>query len=78
MENILRLIIENLVDNKEAISINSSEDGNHVKYEVSVAKEEMGRVIGRQGKIAHSIRTLMKSVASRENKKVDIEFVEED
>ena len=78
MENILRLIIENLVDNKDAITINSSEDDNLVKYEVSVAKDEMGRVIGKQGKIAHSIRTLMKSVASKENKKVDIEFVEGD
>lgn len=76
MENILKIIIENLVDNKEAISIEKHEDGNRVTFEVKVGQNEMGKVIGRQGKIAHSIRTLMKSVGAREQKKVDIEFLD--
>ena len=76
MEEILKIIIENLVDNSENISISSKEENDVVKFEVSVPQEEMGRVIGKQGKIARSIRTLMKSVASKEHKKVEIDFVE--
>ncbi len=76
MDNILKTIIENLVDDKEAISIEKHEDGNRVTFNVKVAQNEMGKVIGRQGKIAHSIRTLMKSVGAREQKKVDIEFLD--
>lgn len=76
MEEILKLVIENLVDNKESISIKNTEEDGIIKFEVLVPQEEMGKVIGRQGKIARSIRTLMKSVASKEHKKVDIEFVE--
>ena len=45
------------------------------KFEVKVAKEDMGRVIGRQGKLAKSIRTVMKSVATKEHKRVSVEFI---
>lgn len=76
MENILKTIIENLVDDKEAISIERHEEGNRITFSVKVGQNEMGKVIGRQGKIAHSIRTLMKSVGAREQKKVDIEFLD--
>lgn len=76
MENILRTIIENLVDDKESISIEKQEDGKRITFSVKVGQNEMGKVIGRQGKIAHSIRTLMKSVGAREQKKVDIEFLD--
>lgn len=76
MKGILKLIIDNLVDNNEEISIAETIDGDNVNFEVSIPKEEMGKVIGKQGKIARSIRTLMKSVASKEHKKVDIEFIE--
>lgn len=76
MEEILKIVIENLVDNKDSITINKSEENDVVRFEITVANEEMGKLIGRKGKIAHAIRTLMKSVASKENKKVTIEFVE--
>ncbi len=76
METILKTVIENLVDDKDAISIEKKEDGNRVMFEVKVGQNEMGKVIGRQGKIAHSIRTLMKSVGAKEQKKVDIEFLD--
>lgn len=76
MEEILKLVIENLVENKDAISIEKSVEKNNITFTVRVAKGEMGKVIGKQGKIAHSIRTLMKSIASKEHKKVSVEFVE--
>ena len=76
MEDILRLIVENLVDDKESISINKIENGNKVRFEVSVTQKEMGRIIGRRGVIAQAIRTIMKPVASKERKMVEVEFLD--
>ena len=75
MKDILETIIRNLVENKQAISINEIEGQTAVAYEVKVAEEDMGKVIGKQGKIAKSIRTIMKAVAAKEQKKVTIEFI---
>jgi predicted RNA-binding protein YlqC (UPF0109 family) len=76
MEETLRIMIENLVDNKDEVEITSEERGNNVNYQVKVNKDEMGKVIGRQGKIAHSIRTVMKAVGNKEQKKVEVEFLD--
>ena len=76
MEEILKIIISNLVENKDEVEITKKETEKNTTFEVRVAKEDMGRVIGRQGRLAHSIRTLMKSVAAKEHKKVVVEFVE--
>ena len=76
MEEILKTVIENLVDNKEEISIEQVENDNVITLKVKVSQDEMGKVIGKQGKIAHSIRTLMKAVGAKEQKKVSVEFVD--
>lgn len=76
MKEILSIILNNLADNKEAIEIVETEKGNHIDFNVKVASTDMGKIIGRQGKIAKSIRTLMKSLASKEKKTVSIEFSE--
>ena len=75
MEEILKIIISNLVDNKDALEITKKEDEKTTTFEVKVAKEDMGKVIGKQGRLAKSIRTVMKSVASKEHKKVLVEFI---
>ena len=75
MKEILQTIIENLVDDKEAIEINEVSGTQSVVFEVKVAQNDMGKIIGRQGKIAKSIRTVMKAVASKEPKKATIEFI---
>ena len=75
MEKFLETMILNLVENKEAVEIKRVDNENSTTFEVKVAKEDMGRVIGRQGKLAKSIRTIMKSVATKEHKKVQIEFI---
>ena len=78
MKEVLELIIANLVDNKEEISIEEiSNDEKSVEFKVKVATSDMGKVIGKQGRVAKSIRTVMKSVAAKEGKKVNVEFVEE-
>ena len=75
MKEILETIIKNLVDNKDAVEINEIAGEQSVVFEVKVAEGDMGKVIGKQGKIAGSIRTVMKAVASRENKRVSVEFI---
>ena len=75
MEEFLKIIISNLVENKEAIEINRVDNGKSVTFEVKVAQEDMGKVIGKQGRIAQSIRNVMKAVANKEHKKATVEFL---
>lgn len=76
MKEIIETIILNLVDNKEAVSINEVQGEKSIVFEVKVAEEDMGKVIGRQGRLAKSIRTVVKAVGSREQKKVTVEFID--
>ena len=75
MKEIIETIILNLVDNKDAVQVNEKQGENSVVYEVKVSNEDMGKVIGKQGRLAKSIRTLVKSIAGKEHKKVTVEFV---
>ena len=63
MKNILETIILNLVDNKDAVQIKEISDEKSTTFEVKVANEDMGKIIGKQGRLAKSIRTVIKSVA---------------
>lgn len=76
MKEILETVIKALVDNQEAVKINAVEGEKSVVYEVKVADEDMGKVIGKDGKIARAIRTLIKALAAKEQKRVSIEFIE--
>ena len=76
MKDILQTIILNLVENKEEVQVNENINEDIVTFEVKVSKEDMGKVIGKQGRIAKAIRTVMKSVAVKENKKVSVDFIE--
>ena len=75
MKEILETIIANLVDNKDAIEINEIDGTQSVVFEVKVAEGDMGKIIGKQGRIAKSIRTVMKAIASKEHKKATVEFI---
>jgi len=76
MKEILETIILSLVDDKSAVKIEEKIDEKTISFEVNVADKDMGKVIGKDGKVAKSIRTVMKAVGGRERKKVSIEFVE--
>ena len=76
MKELLEVIIKGLVDNKEAVSINEKTENNFTTYQVKVDPADMGQIIGKQGKMAKSIRTVMKSVAGKERKKINIEFLD--
>ena len=75
MKEILETIIVSLVENKDAVEIKETSEEKSVTYEVKVAESDMGRIIGKQGRLAKSIRTVMKSIAGKEHKKVSIEFI---
>ena len=76
MKEILETIILSLVEDKTAVQIEEKNDEKTISFEVKVAEKDMGKVIGKEGKVAKSIRTVMKAVAGKERKKVSIEFVE--
>ena len=73
MKEVLETIIKNLVDNKSAVEIKEIQDEKKVTFEVKVDEKDFGKIIGKQGVIAKSIRTIMKSLS---NKKVNVEFLE--
>lgn len=76
MKDILELIVKNLVDNPDSVQISENTTDYSIELKVKVAKQDMGKVIGKQGRIAKAIRTVIKSLAATEKKKVDIEFLE--
>ena len=75
MKEVLESIILNLVDNKTEVSVKEVEGEKSIIFEVKVAESDMGKIIGKQGKIANSIRTIMKAVATKEQKRVSVEFI---
>ena len=77
MKEILETIITNLVDDKSSVHINQVDGEQSTVFEVKVADSDMGKVIGKQGKVAKAIRTIMKSVTSNEKKNVGIVFEDE-
>lgn len=76
MKQVLETIIRNMVENQDAVSINEKEEADKIIFEVKVDNKDMGRVIGKQGKVANSIRTLMKALGAKDKKKVVVEFLD--
>jgi len=75
MKEMLQTIILNLVDNKEAVEIKEVQGEKSIVFEVKVAESDMGKIIGKQGRLAKSIRTVIKAVAGKEQKRVTVEFI---
>lgn len=76
MKEILETLIKNLVENTDDVTITEENKEKEIVFTVKVAETDMGKVIGKQGRIAKSIRTIMKSVAGKEHKKVIVEFLD--
>ena len=78
MQELIVTIVKGLVDDKDAVSVTvdePKEDGT-VVYHLHVAADDMGRVIGKQGRIAKAIRTVVKAAAIHEDKKIIVEIVQ--
>ncbi|MBN1624713.1 MAG: KH domain-containing protein [Clostridia bacterium] len=76
MKELLEMIIKALVDNPDEVNISVVEEELNTILEVRVADEDMGRIIGKRGKIAKAIRSLMKAYAIKENKRILVEIVD--
>ncbi|MDD4067151.1 MAG: KH domain-containing protein [Clostridia bacterium] len=76
MKKVLETIIFNIVDNKDAVVIIEELKDNAVSFKIKVDPTEIGKIIGKQGKNAKAIRTLMKAAGSKEGKKVLLEIVD--
>ena len=76
MKELLTYIAQNLVDHPEQVSVNEIDCDGEIVLELRVAPEDMGKVIGRQGRIAKEIRTLVRSYAQRNNMRVTVDIVD--
>lgn len=75
MKDLVQLLVRSLVASPEAVEVTSREDDDNVAIEVRVAADDMGKVIGKQGRVARAIRTLAKAAAARSgNQRVTVEF----
>ena len=76
MKELLTYIARSLVDDPDAVSVTQSETPAETVLELRVASGDMGKVIGRQGRIAKEIRALMRSVTQRQGKKISVDIVD--
>ena len=76
MKELLLYIARSLVDNPDEVTVTEREESNETILELRVAEGDMGKVIGRQGRIAKEIRVLVKSLAQRSGKRVSVEIVD--
>ena len=76
MKELLTYVAQNLVEHPEQVTVTEVEGDSETVLELRVAPEDMGKVIGRQGRIAKEIRALMRSVAQRPGKKISVDIVD--
>ncbi|MCX7772741.1 MAG: KH domain-containing protein [Clostridia bacterium] len=76
MKELLEQIAKSLVDSPEEVSVNEVEGEQSLILELKVAEDDMGKVIGKQGRIAKAIRIVMKAAAIKENKRVVVEIIQ--
>jgi predicted RNA-binding protein YlqC (UPF0109 family) len=76
MKELLLYIARNLVDNPDAVTVEEVERDGETVFQLRVAQDDMGKVIGRQGKIAKEIRILMRSVAQKQGKRISVDIVD--
>ena len=76
MKELVEYIVKNLVINEDKVSVSEIENDDETIIQVTVDPEDMGRVIGKSGKVASSIRAIIKSISSRQHQKVVVKFGE--
>ena len=74
MQELVTVLAKALVEKPEAVQVEAVEEEDRTVLKLHVAQEDMGRVIGKQGRIAKAIRTIVKSAAPREKKKVSVDI----
>lgn len=74
MDELLKFLVKSLVDDEDAVEISKNEDDKQIEYRVKVAENDLGKVIGKNGKTAMSVRTILKSVGTKMHKKIFVKF----
>ena len=75
MKVLVEVIAKSLVEHPEAVRVDERQEDGQTVLELHVAEDDMGKVIGRQGRIAKAMRTVVKAAATRENTKVTVEII---
>ena len=75
MKELVEVIAKALVEQPDEVVVTEKADGKNVVIELHVAATDMGKVIGKQGRIAKAIRSVVKAASSKDNKKVDVEII---
>lgn len=75
MKELVEVIAKALVDHPEEVSVNEKNEGRTIVLELHVAEGDMGKVIGKQGRIAKAIRSVVKAAAAKEDKKVGVDIM---
>ncbi|GAA4871397.1 KH domain-containing protein [Paenibacillus vulneris] len=75
MKDLITVIAKALVDHPEEVKVNTVEDERSITFELSVHPDDVGKVIGKQGRIAKALRTVVTSAAVKESKRVSVEIV---
>ena len=76
MKDLILFLAKSLVENPDAVQVTETEGPDSIILELNVAPEDMGKVIGKQGRIAKAIRTVVKAASARDEKPVFVEIVE--
>lgn len=76
MRELVEYLVKALVDNPDAVEVESFEDGEELVLEVTVAEEDLGRVIGRGGRIANAIRTVARAAGTREDRRIAVDILD--
>lgn len=74
MKELIEVIAKSLVDHPEEVVVTETEDEHEVRLELKVAQSDMGKVIGKQGRIAKAIRSVLKAASSKEERKVFLDI----
>ena len=74
---VLEHIVRSIVDQPDSVSVETSDDGDRTRLDVRVGDGDLGRVIGRRGRTAASIRTVTRAAATKDGVEVDIEFLDD-
>ncbi len=75
MKSTVEFLVKELVDNPDAVEVSEITSDDSTTYEVRVSPDDLGKVIGKQGRIANAIRTLVKAVAMKDKRKVYVEIL---
>ncbi|NLN75377.1 MAG: KH domain-containing protein [Armatimonadetes bacterium] len=74
MKNLIEILVKALVDDPDAVSVDEMDEGDAVTYTVSVAEDDIGKVIGKQGRVANALRTVAKAAALKSRKNVFVKI----